>query len=82
MKLNKTQAKLLRTAADNRHGVVCTHHGYYAGRKNSSYGRRDSDAACALRDAGLLEFVQHDSGRNVLLGGTVHDAFQSVVDAL
>lgn len=55
MVLNKTQIELLTDAAKHPHGIVATYRGYISSRKNGSYGARKSDAACKLRDAGLLE---------------------------
>lgn len=66
MRLTKTQVALLREAAASRLGrcfttIICGHGG--DGALVTRYrGHRQSDAACKLRGAGLLRFVdQHRS---------------------
>lgn len=58
MTLTKTQAGLLRQAAHNSQGMVTTYFGHITShRRQRPYGGRLSDAACKLRDAGLLEHM-------------------------
>lgn len=70
MKLGKTQVKLLREAAGNRHGLCHTVRfcGHGGGGRVSRGGDRAGVAACKLRDAGLLAFVRHDTDRVVKSG--------------
>jgi hypothetical protein len=57
MKLNKTQARLLTEARRHPLGLVAT------------YGTRDSNAAQALRDAGLFEHLRtHHTVRQLVHG--------------
>lgn len=58
MRLTKTMRRLLTEAAAHRNGLTVTYSGYTTSRRGSYYGKRESDAACALRDAGLLEDVR------------------------
>jgi hypothetical protein len=64
MKLGKEAQRLLVTAAQNTTGHVSTCRGHQSGKRNSSFGVRQSQAAQRLRDLGLLEFVDstHDVG--------------------
>jgi hypothetical protein len=59
MKLNKTQARLLTEARRHPLGLVATYSGYFTSRRGSYYGTREANAACALRDAGLIEHVSY-----------------------
>lgn len=61
--LTKTQTELLRRAKGSETGTVGTQRGYITGgRKSRPYGARESNAAVALRDLGLLAFKKHERG--------------------
>lgn len=64
--------RLLKEAFTSNFGVCCTTlvggHGHGGGRVSG--GHRESDAACKLRDLGLLEFVKHDESLDTSNGWT------------
>ena len=57
MRLTKTQRALLERAARNHYGRTSVVSGYITSRRNGSYGRRESEAACKLVEAGLFEYL-------------------------
>jgi hypothetical protein len=74
--MTKTQRELLNRAASNRHGVVCVGRGY---QRKAWYGRRESAAALALRDAGLLTFVSRSTATDYRTSHT--DTLWQITDA-
>jgi len=83
-KITATQAKLLKAAMASRNGTCCTSSYYGHGSMGGVVkgGGRDDNAACKLRDAGLLEFVKHEHARNVSNGWSTHitDAVWSITE--
>lgn len=71
-RLTKTQIELLKR---HRNGIIYTQTGYQYGK---GYGFRQSKAAGALRDAGLLEFHSSELHRNVVRGHTRGHGHSSV----
>lgn len=55
--MNKTQRTLLAEAQRNPLGLVTVSHGCISSRKKGHYGVRRHDAACLLRDRGLLRVI-------------------------
>jgi hypothetical protein len=82
MKLNKTQTRLLQTAAGHPHGRCCTTRfvGRGAAGGSVSGGERESEAARTLRDMGLLVFVSHTTTREVKRGH--HTVFTEAIWAI
>lgn len=74
-RLNKTQTKLMQRAKESRRGTICitSHcgHGGDGGVINCP-STRESNAACQLRDMGLLVFVKHEHSRDVKNGWSLH----------
>ena len=76
MKLTKTQLKLLEEAVASRSGrcyttLVCGRGGG-GGLVTKYKGHRQSDAACALRDRGLLVFLNHEFSHTTSNGYQTH----------
>jgi hypothetical protein len=71
MRLTKTQSAIL---SREYKGFVCTSRGSGRGALGGRvvFGRRESAAAIALRDMGLLEFVKHDSEIVYANGNGIH----------
>lgn len=85
-RLNKTQQRVLREAQQSKRGWVCVHsyHGHGGdGGVVSHPNTRKHNAACQLRDMGLLSFVRHEHARDTKNGWTVHisDALYELTEA-
>jgi len=76
MKLTKTQLKLLQEAAASRFGrcfvTLVSGRGGDGGVVTKYKGHRQSDAACALRDRGLLVFLNHEFSHDTKNGWQKH----------
>jgi len=76
MKLTKTQLKLLQEAAASRFGrcfvTLVSGRGGDGAVVTKYKGHRQSDAACALRDRGLLVFLNHEFSHVTKNGYQMH----------
>jgi len=69
MKLTVNQINLLLEAAASLHGRVCVVTGNRSTRRNGWYGRRQSEAAISLRNAGLFTLAESSRFADKLCNG-------------